>query len=296
MSLGLLIAWLDAGSRRDRDAMLALLAPAATWQGVQPEWRCETPEGIVDLWLERAQALGDDTTISLEGGDGRAVLLLQGRGIEAVDPSLRAGVHIGFEFDGEGRITRMADAARRRLVFPKDPSSVPDGVPEAPVVGGVPQGEGWFVVNVADARWQGGMFGAFTGFEGEAKFRQIGVNVGVLEPGQAACYYHREGDEEHFLVLRGEALLLVEGEERPLRRWDFVHCPPWTNHVFVGAGDGPCAVLAIGGRSQGGIVYPVDALALRHGAGVRTETIHPPEAYAEVPEDAPVAFDPRWLP
>jgi glyoxylate utilization-related uncharacterized protein len=29
-------------------------------------------------------------------------------------------------------------------------------------------------------------------------------------------------------VLYGEALLLVEGQERPLRQWDFVHCPPET--------------------------------------------------------------------
>jgi hypothetical protein len=29
--------------------------------------------------------------------------------------------------------------------------------------------------------------------------------------------YHWEADQEHFLVLSGDALLIVEGEERPLR-------------------------------------------------------------------------------
>ena len=48
--------------------------------------------------------------------------------------------------------------------------------------------------------------------------------------------YHWEADQEDFLVARGEALLIVEGEERPLAQWDFVHCPPNTKHNIVGAG------------------------------------------------------------
>ena len=161
---------------------------------------------------------------------------------------------------------------------------------------GVPQGDGWFVVNVAETRWQGGAFGAFTAFQGDVPFEAVGVNIGVLEPGQPACLYHREGNQEDFLVLKGEALLLVEGEERRLRAWDFVHCPPWTNHVFVGAGTGPCALLALGTRSGGGVLYPVSELARRHQAGVAEATTRPAEAYAPVPPDAPVRFDPAWLP
>ena len=79
--------------------------------------------------------------------------------------------------------------------------------------------------------------------------RQLGFNIGVLAPGQPSCMYHGEDEQEDFLVLAGECLLLIEGEERLLRQWDFVHCPPWTEHVFVGAGDGPCALLAVGTRS-----------------------------------------------
>jgi len=174
-------------------------------------------------------------------------------------------------------------------------------VPEAPlqrVDGGVvPTGEGWFVLNAREARWLDGQFGAYTRFEGEqARFAQLGFNIGVLQPGQPACYYHGEDEQEDFLVLAGECLLLIEGQERPLKAWDFVHCPPWTEHVFVGAGDGPCALLAVGTRSKDGVVYPVSELALRHGAGVEREVRPPESAYAGVPEDVAVGYQAGWLP
>jgi uncharacterized cupin superfamily protein len=160
-----------------------------------------------------------------------------------------------------------------------------------------PASEGWFVLNVADARWLDGEFGPYTRFEGDdARFGQIGVNVAVLQPGRASGYYHREGAQEDFLVLSGECVLLVEGDERPLRAWDFVHCPPWTEHIFVGAGDAPCVVVAIGARPNGGIVYPVSELARRHDAGVEHETTVPREAYAHIAPDRDVPFRREWLP
>ncbi len=112
----------------------------------------------------------------------------------------------------------------------------------------------------------------------------------MLEPGQPACMYHGEDEQEDFLVLAGECLLLIEGEERPLKAWDFVHCPKSTEHVFVGAGSGPCAVLAVGSRSGGGVVYPASELAQRHGAGVAAETHSPEEAYAGFKRDTDVAY------
>jgi uncharacterized cupin superfamily protein len=174
-------------------------------------------------------------------------------------------------------------------------------VPEAPLGRGgeglAPQGEGWFVLNAREARWLEGDYGAYTRFEGEeARFREIGFNIGVIEPGQPACMYHREEDQEDFLVLSGECLLLVEGEERRLKQWDFVHCPPWTEHVFVGAGSGPCAILAVGGRSGTGVVYPPSELARRHGAGVAAETDDPKQAYAQNRPDVDVPFRNDWLP
>jgi uncharacterized cupin superfamily protein len=176
-------------------------------------------------------------------------------------------------------------------------------VPEAPLLptdgGLVPEGEGWFVVNAREARWvENADFGAFTVFEGKeaARFQQLGINIGVLNPGQPACKYHRETDQEDFLVLSGEALLLIEGEERPLKAWDFVHCPPETDHVIVGAGDGPCVVLAVGARSGGGVVYPVSELAARYGASVEQETNEGKEAYAGTADSVETPFREGWLP
>jgi uncharacterized cupin superfamily protein len=169
-------------------------------------------------------------------------------------------------------------------------------VPEAPLeqtdFGRVPAGEGWFVVNAREARWkESDEFGTWTAFEGEPRFKEIGVNIGVLAPGQPACMYHGEAVEENFLVLYGECLLLVEGQERKLRAWDFVHCPPWTEHVFVGAGDGPCAILALGGRYKDEVVYPVSELALKHGAGVEQETRDPQDAYARSGKPREIKYD-----
>jgi uncharacterized cupin superfamily protein len=173
-------------------------------------------------------------------------------------------------------------------------------VPEAPLVatgqGLAPEGEGWFVLNAREARWLDGDYGAFTRFEGPARFPRIGINLGVLEPGQPSCMYHREDEQENFLVLAGECLLLVEGQERRLRAWDFVHCPPWTEHVFVGSGEGPCTILAIGSRTGGEVVYPESELARGHRAGVETETGEPDEAYAGVAPDRDVPFPAGSLP
>jgi uncharacterized cupin superfamily protein len=162
--------------------------------------------------------------------------------------------------------------------------------------GSAPVGEGWFVLNAREARWLEGAFGAYTRFEGEVRFPQLGINIGVLAPGQPACYYHGENDQEDFLVLSGECLLLIEGQERQLKAWDFVHCPAWAEHVFVGAGDVPCAVLAIGARSSDAVVYPASELAQRHRAGVQTETRDPREAYSGLAPDVETVYREGWLP
>ncbi len=173
-------------------------------------------------------------------------------------------------------------------------------VPEAPLEpadgGQTPKGGGWFVLNAREAKWLDGHFGAYTRFEGDARFPQIGINIGVLEPGQPSCMYHGENEQEDFLVLKGECLLLIEGQERRLEQWDFVHCPAWTEHVFVGAGDGPCTLLAIGARLSDDVVYPEAELAQRHKAGVERETRDPDEAYAGIEPDVAAEFRDDWLP
>ncbi len=174
---------------------------------------------------------------------------------------------------------------------------IPEASYETTAEGTVPTGEGWFVLNAADALWFEGDFGAFTRFEASVpRFPDLGVNIGVLAPGQPACMYHGEDEQEDFLVLAGECLLLIEGEERLLKAWDFVHCPAWTEHVFVGAGDGPCAILAMGTRTGGDVIYPATELAQRHGAGVERSTPDPQEAYAGCAADVPIPYRPGWLP
>ena len=130
--------------------------------------------------------------------------------------------------------------------------------------------DGWFVLNLADAlavrnEEKGG---AVYPLEARAApFRDFGVNVRVLWPGDPSALYHSEGVQEGFLVLAGECTLIVEEEERTLRQWDYFHCPAGTRHIFVGAGDGPCAILMIGVRPEvEALHYPVSEVAARHGA------------------------------
>jgi uncharacterized cupin superfamily protein len=163
-------------------------------------------------------------------------------------------------------------------------------VPEAQMEDGdggkTPAGEGWFIVNARDAAWfHNDKFGAGATFEGTPHFQHYGINIQVLWPGQPNGYYHAEAGQEDFLVLSGEGLLLVEGEERPVKAWDFVHFPPDTEHILVGTGDSPCVFLAVGARNAGeGIRYPVSDLALRHGAGVSQPATSGEVAYVGVPE------------
>jgi uncharacterized cupin superfamily protein len=180
---------------------------------------------------------------------------------------------------------------------------VPEARLEQAENGLAPKGDGWFVLNARDARWfdrgERGLVCYFEG-EGEAEFPQVGFNLFVLGPGHPMSMYHWEADQEDFLVLQGEALLIAEGEERPLRQWDFVHCPAGMSHVIVGAGDRPCIVVAVGAREHqqgpdwGG--YPVDDTARRHNAGVDEETNDAEKAYARFEPRQPTQYREGWLP
>jgi uncharacterized cupin superfamily protein len=150
----------------------------------------------------------------------------------------------------------------------------------------------WFVVNVRDADWltsEGGDLKA-TGSEctfesDEHPFEQFGVRIHVLPPGEPNGFYHAESQQEDFLVLQGECTLLVEGEERTLRAWDFFHCPAGTEHTFVGAGEQPCVIFMVGARTgDWSVRFPVSELAARHGASAAREVTSPREAYAGVLE------------
>ena len=141
-----------------------------------------------------------------------------------------------------------------------------------------------FVVNVAEARALAHpVSGTYVPFEPpDDRFPEYGINIHVLEPGQPNGRYHSESAQEDFLVLAGECLLILEGEERRLRAWDFVHCPAGTEHIFVGAGDGPCAILMVGSRPDDEeLDYPPNEIAARYGASVRERTSSADEAYAD---------------
>ena len=182
---------------------------------------------------------------------------------------------------------------------------VPESRLEPTEHGIVPKGHGWFVLNAREARWLHtpgrSAICEFEGYlEDEQDFLQLGINLSVLQPGESMGMYHWEADQEDFLVLAGEALLIVEGEERPLRQWDFVHCPSGTKHIIVGAGAAPCLVLAVGARDHsnspewGG--YTVDEAALRHGVSVERETTDAKQAYARFARRKPTRYREGWLP
>jgi uncharacterized cupin superfamily protein len=168
----------------------------------------------------------------------------------------------------------------------------------------VVDGEGWFVVNARESRWRNeGILGRYCTFEGKRRFPQLGINISVLEPGEAMGMYHRENAQEGFLVLRGECLLIVEDQERRLRAWDFFHCPGGTHHIIVGAGEEAAIVVAVGARGRGiggGVVYSVSEIAARHGVSVERETTRSAEAYKRVRADLPrslwVEYQPGLLP
>lgn len=183
-------------------------------------------------------------------------------------------------------------------------------VPEAPLhqtdEGLVPGAPGWFVINAREARWrkrpERGYSLPLSGWsdeECETHFPQLGVNLIVLAPGEPLAMYHWEADTEGFLVIAGEPLLIIEGEERPLRQWDYVHCPPHTGHIIVGAGSGPNVVLAMSSREfmatpeWGG--YTADPAALRHNAAVEEDTTDQEVAYARFGDPVPTKYG-DWLP
>jgi uncharacterized cupin superfamily protein len=175
---------------------------------------------------------------------------------------------------------------------------------ESTEYGLVPTGKGWFVLNAREAPWyereRRGFYCEFEGFEEhDPDFTQLGINITVLRRGEAMGMYHWEADQEDFLVVAGEALAIVEGEERPLRQWDLLHCPAGTEHTIIGAGETPCVIVAVGAREHqdgpdwGG--YTVNQAAVRHSAGVEQETTDRKQAYARFAPSGRTRYRDGWL-
>jgi uncharacterized cupin superfamily protein len=148
---------------------------------------------------------------------------------------------------------------------------------------------GWFTVNVADAAWvTNDEWCGVSIFESDDFVLQgrpdlteyvkpfAGFTIRVIPAGQPGGLYHAESVQEDFLILMGECVLIIEDQERHLRQWDFVHCPPMTGHTFVAKDSGPCVILATGNRRDDlERICPRSEVALRYGAGVETETSTP---------------------
>jgi uncharacterized cupin superfamily protein len=174
-----------------------------------------------------------------------------------------------------------------------------DPVSEATIketdTGQVVKGEGWFILNLSEASWERDPdLGIWCDLgAADARFSQFGIGPHLLMPGQPNGRYHAETAQEGFLVLAGECIAIVEGEERHMRQWDYLHCPPGTHHIMVGAGDGPCVILMVGNRAPDVTTqYTVNELAARYGASAPHATDSSTEAYADLartatPERAP---------
>jgi hypothetical protein len=87
-----------------------------------------------------------------------------------------------------------------------------------------------FIVDVADAPAHGRPGRAITADlePDDARWPDTGVNIQILQPAQPNCLYHSEPVHDDFLVLHGECAPIIDGDERPLRQWDFLHCPALT--------------------------------------------------------------------
>ena len=156
--------------------------------------------------------------------------------------------------------------------------------------GRMPADGGWFIMNLRDVAWatvKGG--GAWAAWETrDTASETLGWGVHILWPGDSPGYYHAESQQEGFLVLSGECIAIVEGEERRMGPGDFLHSPPGTAHITVGAGDGPCALVMVGTRAPNNeIQYLVEPAAAKYGHSVETQTDSPREAYKDRPPIEP---------
>jgi uncharacterized cupin superfamily protein len=184
-------------------------------------------------------------------------------------------------------------------------------VPEAELkdteTGLVPASAGWFVLNARDARWiespGRGHRLPLTGLdahEAQTFFPMLGMAICVVTPGEPSTTYHWETEQEDFLVLAGQAVLVIEGAERMLKQWDFVHCPPRTRHAFAATGNGPCVLLCASSRhfQEAGPwgVYCADDTAARYNASSPVDTDDGAIAYARFPPSRPTPYRDGFLP
>jgi quercetin dioxygenase-like cupin family protein len=159
--------------------------------------------------------------------------------------------------------------------------------------GKVPVDDGWFILNLGSMAWETiPGFGLWRGFDGrpgvDPSGPGIGVHLHVLQPGESNGYYHAEDAQEGFIVISGECVAVVEGKERRMQQWDYLHSPPGTAHITIGAGEQPCAILMFGSPDPSrDVTWIADETAARYGASVAQTTGWDTEAYGDVPPPVP---------
>jgi hypothetical protein len=142
--------------------------------------------------------------------------------------------------------------------------------------------------------------GTLCDFEGEPRFRQLGINLTLLEPGEPMTMYHWEAAQEDFLMLSGEALLVIEGEERTIRQWDFVTA--LQVRTTRSSAQALIRVLclrsarATAQKGKSGARTPWTRGRCATASGVQRETIEGSEAYARFPPSKLTRYRDGWLP
>lgn len=89
---------------------------------------------------------------------------------------------------------------------------------------------------------------------------RVGMRIEAPAPGMrlAPMHYHM-AEEEHALILEGQATLLLGDERHEMKAGDYVCFPSGRKvaHSFMNGGEGPCSYLMIGERNPNDVcVYP----------------------------------------
>ncbi|MBD58693.1 MAG: transcriptional regulator [Citromicrobium sp.] len=102
-----------------------------------------------------------------------------------------------------------------------------------------------------------------------AGLEDFGVSHVVLEPGAWSSQRHwHEGEDEIVVMLSGEAVLVDEGGETPMRAGDIAAFPKndGNGHVLQNRSDEPCCFVAVGRPSVTDCHYPDIDMHLFAGA------------------------------
>jgi len=113
MNIEIVLGFLDAIRRRDREAAAEFLDPNVVWQGVVADLACRTPEEVLDVFLGQRDAAIEVDRLELIGTERAAVLAFHRPGtwqIEGVE--IRGAVYHALAID-DGRIMRIEDFAER---------------------------------------------------------------------------------------------------------------------------------------------------------------------------------------